>query len=191
MSQTVFFMTRADVIDVIRTVESGVSVDYVRKDAFKKGDPVRRFPSGLDLPDLGIATKGATITCDTYLVVLRDAPVQPHFARDVALIDQSVNPESITFTPAGVHASGVMLFGRVATVHDDPVARKLMSAFRRAIQRHCKKVKAFYLGAEAERLWRNGARLTVGVSAAPEFDLTPEQASATATNNGHQGTRGK
>src|SRR6478736_1670384 len=102
MSQAVFFMTRADLIDVIRIVEAGLNVSYIRIGARTKGGRIPRFSSGHELPDLGTATKDGAHSCDTYLVVPRDAPVQEHFVRDVAFIDQSMNAESITFTPAGV-----------------------------------------------------------------------------------------
>ena len=172
MAQLVFFMTRPDLTAVVQTIETAERLLYVQFGRFAKGGTAPRFTSGLELPNLGQATGNASVSCDKYLVVLPDSEVRPHFAVDNGFIDQSMNAASVTFTPGGVHASGMMLFGRVATVHDDPIARRLMNVFRRSLQQHCKKINAFYVGAEAEKRWREGTRLTVGVDASPEFDLS-------------------
>ena len=94
---------------MVPTVGTAEHLLYVQFGRFAKGGTAPRFTSGLQLPNLGLATGNTSVSCDKYLVVLAEARVQAHFAHDSGFIDQSMNAESVTFTPGGVHASGIML----------------------------------------------------------------------------------
>lgn len=174
--QTPFFMNRADLIDLLIAVEKIEPLTYVRTGAYRKDDPIDRYETGLDIPWLGEATHESSTGCDTFLVVPRgiDVLVRPEQTRSSTLgfVDQLVNHESLTFTGAGMHRSGVMIHGRVATAYTSPLTKKLMNRFRSALRRQCKRIKAFYVGTEAEKLWLRGTRLTLALQSPPEFDLT-------------------
>jgi len=170
--QTPFFMNRADLIDLLCAVEKVETLTYVRCGAFVEDEDIDRFETGLDIPWLGKATKDRSSGCDTFLVVPRDVDVALRRVHGRVVVDQLVNPDSVTFTGAGMHRSGVMLFGRVATAYSSPLTRRLMNRFRSVLRRQCKRIKAFYVGPEAEKLWLGGTRLTVALQSAPEFDLS-------------------
>jgi hypothetical protein len=174
MSMTPFFLTRPDLEAVIGVVERSLAIPYLPIGVFAAETVLRPLDSALEIPRLGEATGTGSSSCQTFLVALRGSEVGALTKDGRLFVDQRANPDSITLTPAGLHASGVMLCGRVATVHDGPVAKQLMNAFRSALRRHCTKIRAFYVGPDAEQRWRAGTRLTVGVNASPDIDLAPE-----------------
>jgi hypothetical protein len=135
------------------------------------------YESSLAIPNMGVATSDSAATCEEYLVTRKDEKIQTRVLRGKSghlyLVDQLANPNSITFSPGGFRGS-VLLHGRVATVSDEGDAKDLMNAFAREIRRSFRKVRAFWVGPEAETLLDSGVRLTMSVHAAPEFDLSKE-----------------
>jgi hypothetical protein len=85
--------------------------------------------------------------------------------------DQLNNPDSIEMTPGSWHPSEALLHGRISTCSDTSESRELFAHFKRAIGKHFRKINAFWVGPEAEAAWKQGARLTIGLSSPREYDL--------------------
>jgi hypothetical protein len=168
--QTLFFLTKGDVVGLLQEVEANASVAYARMGAFSAGR-VELYLSALEIPRLGEATADSSIASQSFLVVPRATEVVLRHSGHRVFLDQLVNPQSIEFTPGGEDASGALLQGRVGTVHDRVEAKKLLAAYRLTLRHQCKRIKGLYLGAEAEKRWRTGTRLTASVGSPPEYDL--------------------
>jgi hypothetical protein len=88
-------------------------------------------------------------------------------------VDQLLNPNTVTFTPAGVWNEDILLDGRVATVSQTPASQELMKRFQKAITKYFTKIRAFYVGPEAHAMLKAGKRLAIGADSPREFDLAP------------------
>jgi hypothetical protein len=132
---------------------------------------------GVEIQNLGRATMESASGSQSYLVTEREIaihvrPVATHSGITRYLLDQLINPDTVTFTPAGIWNTDVVLHGRVATVSDSAIAQELMKRFSKAIRKHFTKVNAFWVGPEALELLKAGKRLTIAAQSPPEFDLT-------------------
>ena len=100
---------------------------------------------------------------------------------DRVCIDQLENPDTIHFTPAGIWTDRVLISGSIGTAYTSETTVSLMKRFSGAIRKLFLKVRAFYVGPAAQKLWEAGARLTSAVQSPPEYDLRPEGSQTTAT----------
>jgi hypothetical protein len=116
------------------------------------------------------------IACPSYLVTLagaavriREAPQQGGGVRYA--VDQLINPDSIAFSHGGFPSAEILLYGRVGAVSDSAVAKELFRAFSSAISKEFVRLKAFWVGPQADELLRQGCRLTMGANSPTEYDL--------------------
>jgi hypothetical protein len=175
VKQLLFFATKNDLQPLLKAVERQTLINYVRMGNALTNE-TERYENGEAIPNLGSATKDSASACDEYLVVLKDQPVKVRTLRgsDDALrylVDQLSNPGTVTFAPGGIWSDDVILHGRVATVYDDKNSQTLMETFSKEIRRSFRKVKAYWIGPQAEALLDAGKRLTISSHASPEFDL--------------------
>lgn len=170
-----FFAAADDLVPVLESVERGEALRYT---VF--GNHVARentnFLRGVDLPDLGRATKDASAKCPRYVVTMRDAPVVPEFFRlntgeGTYSTSQLTNPDSVVLLPAGLRHEDVVLEGFVATVSDTPDAQRLMTLFSKAFRPTFKKISSVLVGPRALALLADGARLAPAVQSPPEYNL--------------------
>jgi hypothetical protein len=173
MKHILFFGTKQDLLPMLQLVESSGPIKYVRMGHFRQG-AVEVCNFGSEIPDLGKATANSSINCESYLVCEPDTPVnlRPVGRAGLICIDQLVNPDTVTFTPAGILNEEMLLHGRVATVSDSKPAQYLMRRFHSAIKKNFGKIKAFYVGPNARTLFERGTRLTAAAQCPREFDLT-------------------
>ena len=175
MAQRHFFALTDDLLQVFDRVEQKHQLAYTLSGMFAS-PAFRSYAAGASLPALGAEVEASSINCATYLVNPATEPVQ---VRAVAqregatkyAIDQSANPNAIALTLGGLHSSGALISGRVATASITVVAKTLQSAFSRAIAAQFTRVNAFYVGPGALALLQRGGRLTHSVSSPPEYDL--------------------
>ena len=65
----------------------------------------------------------------------------------------------LPFGPLTSSVSVAVISGRVGSVHADAIAKALLEAFARGVKKF-RRVRSYYVGPEAERLWQAGYRLT-------------------------------
>jgi hypothetical protein len=135
-----------------------------------------KYGSIEDIPDLGRATADSAISSREFLMVKKNCTVNMESVATVHgkryVIDQLLNPNSVTFAPGGLWGSDVLLNGRFATVHNDEGSQALMKQFAKILRKSFRKLKAYWVGPEAERLLEAGKRLTIAAQTPREFDLT-------------------
>jgi hypothetical protein len=171
-----FFATEKDLLPIFAAVESVQPLDYVRMGPSDTKSALT-CASGANLPSLGRATSSAAGTNDEFMVVLRGQRVAERSVNGIDgnvlyFFDQLENPASITFSPGGRWEQGVLLHGRVATVSEDAVSQTLMKEFAKAVRKTFSKIKAYWVGPEAEALLDAGVRLTISADASRDFDLS-------------------
>jgi len=173
-----FYALKGDLLSVLEAVERAEPLQYVLYDNSTKPD----FPTysrGSDIPNLGKSNLETGSTITAYVVGVTTIPMKVDRIRGTDgrpryCMDQSLNPDTVVFTPAGLWGDDIVLNGKVSTVSDSPIAQKLMRRFNTAFNNSFTRVKAFRVGPEAFALLKAGKRLTLSVHSARTFDLTTE-----------------
>jgi hypothetical protein len=88
-------------------------------------------------------------------------------------VDQLINPHSITLSHGGLFRPDVLLSGRVSTASESAVSKTLYRAFTTAIAKRFVRIRAFWVGPQAEALLHQGCRLTDSADSSTEYDLHP------------------
>jgi hypothetical protein len=174
--QLLFFATKEDLRPLLAAVERVVPIDYVLMGIYP-AEVAEKYGSIEDIPNLGRATTDSASTSGEFLVVKKNCTVKTRSVAGVDgktryFIDQLLNPNSVTFAPGGLWDSDVLLNGRFATVHDDEGSQALIKQFAKVLRKSFRKLKAYWVGPEAERLLEAGKRLTIAAQTPREFDLT-------------------
>jgi hypothetical protein len=176
MKQILFFALKEDLLTVLDTVEKEGPLKYIRMSQ-SANLGYECFACGAEIPDLGKASAESAINCESFVVTERAVSVNMRSIRSTVgieryCVDQLVNPDSITFTPAGIWSPDIVLHGRVATVSESAISQALIRRFNSAIRAHFGKVKAFWVGPQARALLDAGKRLTISAHSPCDFDLT-------------------
>jgi hypothetical protein len=171
-----FYATKDDLLPLVAIVERKVALDYVLTGNFLT-DAVVQYGSIQDIPNLGHATRESASGNAQFLVVMKGHRVNVRTLPGINgktryLIDQLANQSSLMFQPGGFWGDDILLHGRVGTVHTDGISKELMKRFSGAIRKSFCRIKAFWVGPEAERLLDAGMRLTIAEQSPPEFNLT-------------------
>jgi hypothetical protein len=171
-----FFATEKDLLPLFTEVERVHALNYIRM-APSYSNAAEAYSSGANLPNLGRASASAAGTSNEFLVVMSGHRVVARRVigdngKAIYFFDQLENPASITFSPGGLWEETVLLHGRVATVSEEAASQSLMSLFEKSLRKGFRKIKAYWVGPEAERLLDAGTRLTISAEASRDFDLT-------------------
>jgi hypothetical protein len=177
MAKNIYFhATRNDLLPILHLVESRTNIKYTRADVIsaKQADT---FFRGEEIPNLGIASSESAINCDTFLVSERNTEILPRKLSPIGgnvrfAFDQLHNPQTVTFSAGGWWGNDVLLEGRIATASDHPTSLELMKLFASAVRKNFSKIKAYYVGSEAESHLRQGKRLAQAAQSPREFDLS-------------------
>ena len=174
---THFFALKEDLLPVLEIIERDYPLKYVRMGNFLKEEFAdESFLRGADIPHLGRATAESASSSQAFLVTERDLPINVRFLKTATgiercLIDQLINPDTVTFLPGGLWKQDVLLYGRVATVSDTLIAKELMKRFQGPIRKQFTKIGMFWVGSRALELLRAGMRLTGAEQSPREYDL--------------------
>jgi hypothetical protein len=171
-----FFATAEDLLAFFDRVEERRQLAYTLTGLFETPE-FMTAPSGAAIPTLhSLAPHTGASSGFNYLVtaagdpvVVREVPQRGGGLRYA--IDQLANPWSITLMPGGLYPPDVLLCGRVGTASDAEFSVRLYRGFAAAIGKSFRRVGAYYVGRQAEGLWRGGQRLTMGADSPREYDL--------------------
>ena len=173
--QRMFYATPEDLLPVLDYYDSKQDVKYVRTGMFHSPELIV-FNSGRSISTIfqpapyvnAIAGFNYLVTPSNEKVNIRPCPQSAGGVRYA--VDQAINGRTFTLLHGGIFEERILLYGRVATSVDDTIALKLFRSFSRAIEKHFTRIKAFYVGPNAESLLDSGFRL--GDAASPmEYDL--------------------
>lgn len=175
MKQKNFYARGEDYEALLSAVEARVPLAYHEMGNFTSAPPPPAS-SWTRLEGVGLADSDASTSCRSYLVIegggrVRVRRIGGLFRARRHLVDQLINPGTVTLTPGGNRRDQALLPGRVATVHDDPAAQRLMESFDAALRARFTRVKAYWVGPCAMAWLREGGRLTPAIQSPPEYDL--------------------
>ena len=166
-----FFATKNDLAPILAAVEREKEVKYVRFGSTHSPTPTS-FSTVTALPKLGLASHESAINGDTYLICARTETLRPREVPKGYVFDQLLNPDTVTFAPGGFWGDGILLYGRFATASMTPFSSALMKLLSSVVRRRFTKIKAFYVGKEAEQALDNGKRLTIAAQSPQTLDLS-------------------
>ena len=171
-----FYAMNEDLLPMLETLESHGSVKYVLAGQFAEPSLVLVFDHGKNIPNLGTATSETGNSSESFLVCKPELQIIPEAARVSGqqrfFINQLHNPNTVTFTPAGMWNEEIVLAGRVGTASDSQESQRLMKQFHSVIKRRFVEINAYWVGHRALEFLRSGKRLTIAEQSPREFDLT-------------------
>jgi hypothetical protein len=138
MRHILVFALKEDILPVLEAVERVAFLKYVRTGNLLTPDFKEVF-HGAEIPNLGKASMETASGSESYLVTEREVAVPVRVIATPAgvkryLLDQTINPDTVTFTPAGIGNDDVVLHGRVAAVSDSAVAQEPMQRVQESDQ---------------------------------------------------------
>jgi hypothetical protein len=170
-----FFAVKEDILPVLEIVERDGPLQYVRTGNRLKPD-FEKFSRGADIPSLGVADQETGSVCKSFmvakatvLITVREFDGSNGIKR--YLMDQLINPDTVTITPAGMWGEDILLQGVVGTASDTKASQDLMKKFNSAFKKSYTKVQMRFVGPLAMAMLKAGKRLTIAKQSPPEFNL--------------------
>ncbi|MGC8542068.1 MAG: hypothetical protein ACP5QA_15765 [Phycisphaerae bacterium] len=175
MKQIQFFATREDLLLVLGNVERDTALRYVRT-GNQLNPHFETFQRGGDIPNLGVADRETGSVCRMFLITGNAVTVGVRTVKGADgiqryLVDQLLNPDTVTLTPAGMWGEDTLLQGVVGTASDSVGSRELMKAFKSAFGKSFVKVQGRFVGPQAMALLNCGRRLAIAAQSPRDFDL--------------------
>ena len=170
-----FFATKEDLLPVLKSVEALFDIQYAQCIRVPEtGVPI--YPSAEMIPDLSIAHIGDQNHNPFYMLIESGVmpitySVKQRRGGVNVFLNQSSHLRSIVLIPGGIYGDNCIIAGDASNISEEAWARDLYKAFAKAIRKDFKKIRAYYIGRQAEQLLDDGWRLTSGVKAPVEYDL--------------------
>jgi hypothetical protein len=171
-----FFATKEDLLPVFDTFEATQAVKYVLAGLLPAPE-LTTYSAGCHIATLGLSAPNANaINGYSYLASRPTERIEVRACRQnddgvSYAVDQLLNPRTIVFMHGAFVGTDILLYGRVGTVSDDPVAVQLYRRFSSCLTKKFKRIRTFWVGPHASALHADGCRLTIGVDSPREFDL--------------------
>jgi hypothetical protein len=175
-----FFATKEDLIPVLAAFDAKHDVKYVLTGLLFSPE-LTVYTSGGSIDTLAVPARHANaVNGYNYLITPANEPVRirncPQTKGGIRYaVDQLINPRTICLLHGGFFSPDILLYGKVGTVSDDPIALKLYRAFCGLITKQFTHIRAFWVGRDAEKLLDSGCRLAIGADSPRDFDLAREQ----------------
>jgi hypothetical protein len=170
--QIQFFATKDDLLPLLEGVEKEAEINYVQA-GWSDTAAANCYSTGAVLPNLGTASAESAVNCTTYLICPQGELIR---ARPISgqsyAFDQLLNPNTVAFTPGGLWDRDILLYGRFSSVSDGAFSSELLKLLGSLVRKRFKKIKAFFVGNEAERMLDAGKRLAIAVQSPKTLDLS-------------------
>ncbi len=172
-----FYATALDLGSVLSPLEAEKPLQYTLSGLFVTNKP-QNYLTYSSIPDFGRAPHPTAVANPCYLISLQGTEIRvrdvPQKAGGVFFaIDQLWNEDTIAFRPGGRHGNNVILYGMIGTVSQSALSKALYNFIAKPLRKNFLKKQEFFVGREAFDIWNAGARLTIGASSPPDFDLKP------------------
>lgn len=179
-NQIVFYATARDLDSVLLPLEAEEPLQYTLMGLFEAKKPLS-YLSHTNIPEFGRATHPTAAANPSYLLSLQGTKIRirevPQKVGGVFFsIDQFWNENTVVLRPGGRYGNNVILCGMIGTVSQSAASKALYSFVVKPLRKDFLKKQEFFVGPEALDVWNAGARLTIGASSPPEFDLKRETA---------------
>lgn len=170
------FATQSDWHKLLSRIEQKLAIYYVQGGS-QSGSPCR-VETHEKLEGLGSASSGNANTEVYHLCFCKDIDIEIRSVEQrngtrMDLIDQQANPDTVVMKAGGKFGSNIIVAGQIGTISDSEWSLRAFAVFQKEIRQQFEKVKSYYVGDEAHKLFRDGWRLTANVRAPEEYDLSP------------------
>jgi hypothetical protein len=175
MKRIFFFATPADIIPILKRLESNAPLKFVSTENMATPDR-EIYLDSTEIPNPGVSTHESGHASTNYLVSHQNTKNNVHAFVGTKgekrwVLDNSDNEESVNLTMAGIWKD-MLLPGTMDTLHETPVAQQLMKLFVAALKAEgFTKVDMYWIGKEALEMLKAGKRLTQAEQSPPEFDV--------------------
>jgi hypothetical protein len=168
---TLFYATKNDLLPVLSSIEKNFEIRYIQTGLVDQNMPIIYNDSG-SINDLGIASYESAIRCTRYLIFPKYENVKiSELPGQRKVIDQMLNPNTVEFSPGGIWQDDILLYGRFASASNSSFSISLMKLLHFNIKKNYTKIRAYYVGPEAEKMLDAGKRLTIAAQSPSTFDL--------------------
>jgi hypothetical protein len=175
MARIPFFSTGPDSLHLVEAVEAVEGLQYVRT-GNQLTPNFETFLRAAVIPNLGIADHETGSVCSAVLIAKTTASIRVRTLTGSDggrryLMDQLLNLDSVTFTPAGMWGDDIILQGTIGTASSSKASMELMKKFQTVFNNSFTKVRGVFIGPQALAMFKAGKRLTHAVQSPAEFDL--------------------
>lgn len=170
-----FFLTKEDLISIMRSVQASEPVYYVETGNFDTND-IRKYDSLEEYEDLGIKKSGEGHT-ESFLVLRQSDELiirerQAHDGSMRYLVDQLENQDSIVIWPGGIYGDEYFICGHIGTTGFTETSIKLFKLFEKYIKRQCKtKIGRYYISESAKKMYGDRRFITISIKEKVEYDI--------------------
>lgn len=170
-----FFLTKEDLISIMRSVQASEPVYYVETGNFASND-IKRYDSLEEYEDIGINKFGRQ--CSEGFLVLKQhdkLTLREVLQRDGSIryfVDQLENQDSIILYPSGVYAKEYFICGQIGTASTTETSIKLFKLFEKYIKKQCKmKIGRYYISESAKEMYGGRRFITISVKEDVAYDI--------------------
>lgn len=162
-----FFLTKEDLISIMRSVQASEPVYYVETGNFASND-IKRYDSLEEYENLGIKKSGEGQS-ESFLVlrqsdelIVRERQILDGSMR--YLVDQMENKDSIVLWPGGTYGNEYFICGHIGTISSTETSIKLFKLFEKYIKRQCKiKIGRYYISESAKEMYGGRRFITISI----------------------------
>lgn len=170
-----FFLTKEDLISIMRSVQASEPVYYVETGNFASND-IKRYDSLEEYENLGIKKSGEGQS-ESFLVlrqsdelIIRERQILDGSMR--YLVDQMENKDSIALWPGGTYGNEYFICGHIGTISSTETSIKLFKLFEKYIKKQCKmKIGRYYISESAKEMYGGRRFITISVKEDVAYDI--------------------
>lgn len=172
-----FFATKNDLLFIMNTFCELLpfEVKYFKTGNMPNDQP-EIFSCIEELPHIGM-TYSKSHCSDNYCIMKKDIPVvteriDSNTSETLYCVYDSMNSTCLGFSPSCLTVDGsCLIHGQFTIMDKNEISDTLMKAAAKALRKHCKCVKGWYLGQEAECLNGKVRYITIGITEPQEYDF--------------------
>lgn len=161
----VFFATRNDLLMLLENINKEHSIaifiaDWLDTPVIKKINNFNEITPGINY-----LIASSDININLRLIPQRDGSLK-------YAIDQLENPETIALEPGGLISNQHLVAGQLGTSSLSPLSLYFYKIALKTLKKRFSKIKAYYVGPEAQILLDKGFRLSRSAKSPASYDLT-------------------
>ena len=172
-----FFATKKDLIAIMNTFRELLpfEIKYFKMGNMPTEQPVF-FSCIEELPHIGV-TFSKSHCSDNYCIMKNDIPVVTERVDSDSFgtfycVYSSMNSSCMSFSPSALTPDGACLIHRqFANMNKNEISNTLMKTASKALRKHCKRIRGWYVGNEAEQLNDEVRYITIGINEPHEYDF--------------------
>ncbi|HAP39878.1 MAG TPA: hypothetical protein DCQ94_08975 [Nitrospira sp.] len=162
--QIPIYATQSDLSTLLNDVCSERQLEFVVAGLFDQPTLTVLNDLGLPLPFTTYLAFDKGLSAETRLVPQRNGPAK-------YAVDQMANPQTVVLDSGGLVDRQRLIAGQIGTATVNKQSEEIYALFAKVVRRRFEKIKSYYVGPEAIRLFDLGTRLTPTAKSSEVYDL--------------------